>query len=123
MLMRFLKDTYDEYRGIDIEERNRQEREERKKAEEEYKANNFVPKWAKKYSIILTAFYLFIAFFQIYASIRTSHTASIIEAVIMSMFAIAGTIMLNIKGKTNQKIGSAIYLIFLIVQILKVAIK
>lgn len=123
MLMKFFKDTYDELNGVDIEARNRQERENRKIAEQAYRKDNFVPKWVKKYSIVLTVFYLLLALLEIYGSIKTSNIAVMCREIFFSLLAVVGTVLIIIKNKNYQKIGSVVYSVFLVIQVIRFFVK
>lgn len=119
MIIRMMKDIADEYRGIDVEQRNRDKKEEQKKSEQEYRKNNFVPVWAKRSSITLAIFYILISVLYFIGAYQSRNILSIILTAILLICALVGAGLMNTKNKKMQKYGCGIFMIFLIIQIIR----
>ena len=119
MIIKMMKDIIDEYNGIDVEQRNREEREKRQKAEREYKENNFVPLWGKRSALVIALFYIFISVMMMYSYFRKQNYLAGIAVIVLLICSTVGAAMMNLKGKKKQMIGCAVFCFFLLVQSVK----
>lgn len=119
MFFKVMKDMVDEYRGIDVEARNRDARETREKKEKEYKEKNFVSRSIKRYILIIGAIYLIYGGSSAVLEFRGGHIGGGIVTVMQIVLAAAGTVFVHIPGKTVQKIGCGLFAGFVAIQAIR----
>lgn len=119
MFFRVMKDMVDEFRGIDVEERYRLEREQKEKELKAYKEKNFVPKSIKRYIYIIGGAFALYGTLMIIGEFRGGRIGMGILTTVQLLMALAGVVMVRIEDRSIQKIGLGLFLGFMAIQFIK----
>lgn len=116
-----MKEIALEKRGVNIEQAKLMEQAKKQENLLEYKKNNFIPKWVKRYSLIIGILYFLFGISLLYIMIKYKAKLKVSDFFIAKdvfalVLATTGTILIQIRNKKTQYIGTGIFVLFLSIQ-------